>query len=98
KYVVENPLILGHECSGLVADIGSKVTHFTPGDRVAIEPGVTCGECEYCKAGTYNLCPDVKFLATPPIDGAFSQYISHPEGFLFHIHNELSYDYATLNE
>lgn len=98
EFVVEKPLILGHECSGVVTDIGSNVTRFKVGDRVAIEPGVPCGECEYCKSGKYNLCPDVEFLATPPVDGAFSQYISHPEGFLFHIPEALSYEEATLNE
>ncbi|PHK49667.1 NAD(P)-dependent alcohol dehydrogenase [Staphylococcus edaphicus] len=98
EFVVEKPLILGHECSGIVAAIGSEVTNFKVGDRVAIESGIPCGECEYCKSGQYNLCPDVSFLATPPIDGAFSQYISHPEGFLFHIPDALSYEEATLNE
>ena len=98
EFVVEKPLILGHECAGIVADVGSAVTKFKVGDRVAIEPGVTCGECEYCKAGQYNLCPHVEFLATPPIDGAFSQYISHPEGFLFHIPDSMTYEQATLNE
>jgi L-iditol 2-dehydrogenase len=98
EFVVEKPLILGHECAGIVADVGSAVTKFKVGDRVAIEPGVTCGECEYCKAGQYNLCPQVEFLATPPIDGAFSQYISHPEGFLFHIPDSMTYEQATLNE
>ncbi|WP_436862098.1 NAD(P)-dependent alcohol dehydrogenase [Staphylococcus caeli] len=98
EFVVEKPLILGHECSGVVADVGSEVKKFKVGDRVAIEPGVPCGECEYCKSGKYNLCPDVAFLATPPVDGAFSQYISHPEGFLFHIPDDLSYEEATLNE
>ncbi|MEJ7458872.1 NAD(P)-dependent alcohol dehydrogenase [Staphylococcus saprophyticus] len=98
EFVVEKPLILGHECSGVVTDIGSNVTRFKVGDRVAIEPGVPCGECEYCKSGKYNLCPDVEFLATPPVDGALSQYISHPEGFLFHIPEALSYEEASLNE
>ncbi|MBN6204719.1 NAD(P)-dependent alcohol dehydrogenase [Staphylococcus saprophyticus] len=98
EFVVEKPLILGHECSGVVTDVGSNVTRFKVGDRVAIEPGVPCGECEYCKSGKYNLCPDVEFLATPPVDGAFSQFISHPEGFLFHIPEALSYEEATLNE
>ena len=98
EFVVEKPLILGHECSGVVTDVGSNVTRFKVGDRVSIEPGVPCGECEYCKSGKYNLCPDVEFLATPPVDGAFSQYISHPEGFLFHIPEALSYEEATLNE
>ena len=98
EFVVEKPLILGHECSGVVTDVGSNVTRFKVGDRVAIEPGVPCGDGEYCKSGKYNLCPDVEFLATPPVDGAFSQYISHPEGFLFHIPEALSYEEATLNE
>ena len=98
EFVVEKPLILGHECSGVVTDVGSNVTRFKVGDRVAIEPGVPCGECEYCKSGKYNLCLDVEFLATPPVAGAFSQYITHPEGSLFHIPEELSYEAATLNE
>ena len=55
EFVVEKPLILGHECSGVVTDVGSNVTRFKVGDRVAIEPGVPCGECEYCKSGKYNL-------------------------------------------
>ena len=76
-YVVEKPIILGHECAGVVVACGEEVTRFKPGDRVAVEPGVTCGRCEYCKRGRYNLCPKVQFLATPPVDGAFVQYIKH---------------------
>ncbi|KAK58119.1 NAD(P)-dependent alcohol dehydrogenase [Staphylococcus lugdunensis] len=98
EFVVEAPLILGHECAGKVAAVGSDVTHFKPGDRVAVEPGVPCGTCEYCKTGKYNLCPDVVFLATPPVDGAFTEYLKHPEDYLFHIPDTLSYEQATLNE
>lgn len=97
-YVVEKPIILGHECSGIVAAVGENVTQFKPGDRVAIEPGITCGRCEHCKTGRYNLCPKVEFLATPPVDGAFVQYIKHRADFLYPIPDHLSFEAAALNE
>ncbi|MTT31116.1 alcohol dehydrogenase catalytic domain-containing protein [Terrilactibacillus sp. BCM23-1] len=98
KYVVEKPMILGHECSGDIAAVGSDVKRFKVGDRVAVEPGVTCGHCEACKEGRYNLCPDVQFLATPPIDGAFVQYIKMRQDFVFSIPETLSYEEAALIE
>lgn len=97
-FIVKEPLILGHECAGMVAAVGEDVTKFSVGDRVAVEPGVPCGKCEQCQKGQYNLCQDVEFLATPPIDGAFAQYIAHPEDFLFPIPDSLSYEQASLNE
>jgi L-iditol 2-dehydrogenase len=98
KYIVEKPIILGHECSGEIAAVGSSVNHFKIGDRVAVEPGVTCGHCEACKEGRYNLCPDVQFLATPPVDGAFVQYIKMRQDFVFLIPDALSYEDAALIE
>lgn len=98
RYIVEKPLILGHECAGIVADVGGKVIRLKVGDRVAVEPGVTCGRCEACKTGKYNLCPDVRFLATPPVDGAFVQYFKHREDFIFPIPDNLSFEAASLNE
>jgi Threonine dehydrogenase and related Zn-dependent dehydrogenases len=97
-YVVESPLILGHECAGVVVACGPGVTRFRPGDRVAVEPGVTCGRCALCKAGRYNLCPHVRFLATPPVDGAFVQYLVHREDFLFAIPDSMSFEEAALIE
>lgn len=96
--VVEKPIVLGHECAGEVVALGLKVTRFRTGDRVAIEPGVTCGRCPACKEGKYNLCPDVVFFATPPVDGAFAQYIKMREDFLFSIPDHLSYEEASLVE
>ncbi|WEA42842.1 NAD(P)-dependent alcohol dehydrogenase [Priestia aryabhattai] len=98
KYKVEKPFILGHECSGEVVAIGSAVERFRVGDRVAVEPGVTCGHCEACKEGRYNLCPDVQFLATPPVDGAFVQYIKMRQDFVFLIPDSLSCEDAALIE
>ncbi|TBL76361.1 NAD(P)-dependent alcohol dehydrogenase [Paenibacillus thalictri] len=97
-YVVKQPIVLGHECSGIVAACGRGVKTLKPGDRVAVEPGVTCGTCDACKTGRYNLCPDVRFLATPPYDGAFVQYIAIRHDFVFPIPDELSFEEAALNE
>ncbi|WP_254537161.1 NAD(P)-dependent alcohol dehydrogenase [Halomarina litorea] len=77
-YVVESPLILGHEAAGEVVGAGDGVTALQSGDRVAIEPGVPCRECEWCKRGEYHLCPDVRFMATPPHDGALAEYVAWP--------------------
>jgi len=98
KRVVEKPLIQGHECAGIVEAVGEQVTRFKPGDRVVVEPGVACGTCEWCKRGRYNLCPSVRFLSTPPVDGALCQYVKHPEDFVFKIPDTLSFDKATLVE
>ncbi|MCL6633669.1 MAG: NAD(P)-dependent alcohol dehydrogenase [Alicyclobacillus herbarius] len=98
QHVVEKPLILGHECAGVVVALGADVSRFQIGDRVAIEPGVTCGRCDMCKSGRYNLCKDVEFLATPPCDGAFAQYIRHREDFLFPIPDTLTFEAAALVE
>lgn len=57
---LKGPMVLGHESAGVVVAIGEQVTRVQPGDRVAIEPGVTCLSCEMCKEGAYNLCPNVK--------------------------------------
>src|SRR5699024_5883204 len=97
-FIVEKPIILGHECAGIIEEIGAEVKGFQKGDRVAIEPGVPCRECEYCKSGRYNLCSRVQFMATPPVDGALSQYVKYSPDFLYKIPDQLSYEEATLVE
>ena len=74
---VNCPFVLGHEAAGTVVEVGAGVNHLCVGDRVALEPGKTCGHCEFCKTGKYNLCPDVEFFATPPYDGVFQEYVAH---------------------
>ncbi|OUM97501.1 MAG: alcohol dehydrogenase [Thermobacillus sp. ZCTH02-B1] len=97
-YVVTGPIILGHEAAGEVVAVGRDVRHLKEGQRVTIEPGATCGRCEYCKSGRYNLCPDVRFLATPPIDGAFCEYITMRADLLFPIPDSMSFEKAALIE
>lgn len=82
-YVVEPPFVLGHESAGTVVEVGSEVTHLKVGDRVSLEPGKTCGHCEFCRTGRYNLCPDVVFFATPPVDGVFQEYVAHEADLCF---------------
>lgn len=89
-FVVEYPYILGHECAGTIAEIGANVTGLKIGDRVAIEPGVPCGHCEMCRSGHYNLCPDVKFLATPPYGGCLMNYIAFPAEYAFKLPENMS--------
>jgi L-iditol 2-dehydrogenase len=74
-FVVREPLVLGHEASGTIRAVGAQVSDRTPGQRVALEPQETCGRCRECLSGRYNLCPDVHFFATPPVHGAFAQYV-----------------------
>ena len=89
-YVVDKPMILGHECAGEVVEVGPGVKQISVGDRVAIEPGYTCGKCEFCKSGHYNLCKDVVFMATPPYDGAFCEYVSYPADVVYKLPPEMS--------
>ncbi len=89
-YVVEPPFVLGHEPGGTVVEVGKNVKHLKAGDRVALEPGKTCGRCEFCRTGNYNLCPDVVFFATPPVDGVFQEYVAHEADLCFKLPDNVS--------
>ncbi|MDD2969919.1 MAG: NAD(P)-dependent alcohol dehydrogenase [Lachnospiraceae bacterium] len=89
-FIVEPPFILGHEAGGTIVKTGAKVKHLKVGDRVALEPGKTCGECEFCKQGKYNLCKDVQFFATPPVDGVFQEYVAHDAALSFKLPDQVS--------
>src|SRR5438034_842400 len=98
SFVVEQPLVLGHEVSGVVVDRGARAVKHPVGERVALEPGVPCGRCSECGHGRYNPCTDVRFFATPPIDGAFAQYVAIHEDYAFALPDELSDDAGALLE
>jgi L-iditol 2-dehydrogenase len=97
-YVVTKPIILGHECSGEVVEVGERVAHLRPGDRVAVEPGVPCRHCQYCVTGRYNLCLHMRFFATPPIDGALAQLVAHPADLTFKLPESMTYEEGAMLE
>jgi L-iditol 2-dehydrogenase len=97
-FVVRDPMILGHESSGRVVALGPGTSKHAVGDRVTLEPGVPCGNCRECRAGRYNLCRDVRFFATPPIDGAFANYVTIHEDFAFALPESVSDEAGALME
>lgn len=98
SYVVEGPLVLGHESMGTVVRLGSEATKHEVGERVTLEPGVPDGTCRECRAGRYNLCPNVRFFATPPIDGAFANFVTIHEDFAYTLPDGLSDNAGALME
>src|ERR1700691_2448562 len=97
-FVVRRPLVLGHEVSGRIAAAGPGVDPRRVGSRVAVEPGAACGACAQCKAGRYNLCPDMRFFATPPVDGALAEYVVIRADLAFDLPDAVSDDAAALLE
>lgn len=97
-FVVDGPLILGHELSGTIVAVGSDVPESRIGQRVAIEPQRPCRRCRECRAGRYNLCPNMEFYATPPIDGAFAEYCVIRSEFAHTVPDSVSDEAAALLE
>ncbi len=98
RFVVESPLVLGHEAAGEVAALGPGVATLSVGQRVSVEPGVPDLTCPQCLAGRYNLCPHMRFFATPPIDGAFAEYVVVHAAFAHPVPETISDDAAALLE
>ncbi|KAE8146933.1 chaperonin 10-like protein [Aspergillus avenaceus] len=97
-FVLKSPIVLGHESSGTVVEIGSAVTNLRIGDRVAIEPGIPCRHCEYCRSGSYNLCPNDRFAATPPHDGTLSKYFLTQADFCYRLADHMSMEEGAVVE
>jgi L-iditol 2-dehydrogenase len=97
-FVVTSPLILGHELSGRIVAVGSDVPGSRIGQRVAIEPQKPCRRCRECRAGHYNLCPNMEFYATPPIDGAFARYCVIRSEYAHPVPDSVSDEAAALLE
>lgn len=97
-FVVDAPLILGHEVSGEIVEVGKAVSAARIGERISIEPQRTNPWNEHSRAGRYNLDPDVEFFATPPYDGAFCEYVTIPSELAFAIPPEMTVEEAALIE
>ena len=91
-------MILGHESSGTVVEVGSAVSTLKPGDKVAIEPGYPCRRCDNCLAGRYNLCDDMVFAATPPHNGTLTGFWVAPFDFCYKLPHGVSLEEGALIE
>lgn len=98
EFVVNAPLVLGHEPAGTVVAAGEGATADRIGQRVSIEPGRPDFTCAQCRAGRYNLCPNMRFFGTPPFDGAFCEYVAVPEQLAYPVPDDMSDDAAALIE
>ena len=97
--VVTEPFTLGHECAGTVVEVGPAVKSLKPGDRVAIEPAVTCGECDQCLAGRENTCRRCRFLGCPgQAEGSLSEFLVMPAENCFPVKDDTGCDVATISE
>lgn len=97
-YIVDAPLVLGHEVSGRIVAVGAGVDPVRVGQRVAIEPQRPCRRCAFCRAGEYNLCPRMEFYATPPVDGGFCEYVVIQDDFAYEVPDSISDHAAALME
>ncbi|BAE64390.1 sorbitol dehydrogenase [Aspergillus flavus] len=98
QFVVKDPMVLGHESSGVISKVGSAVTTLKVGDHVAMEPGIPCRRCEPCKEGKYNLCEKMAFAATPPYDGTLAKYYVLPEDFCYKLPENINLQEAAVME
>jgi D-xylulose reductase len=97
-FVVDAPMILGHEAAGTVTEVGSQVTHLSEGDRVCMEPGVPDPSSKASRLGMYNLDPAVRFWATPPIHGVLRPEVIHPSDFTFKLPDNVSFAEGAMVE
>ncbi|KAF5006920.1 hypothetical protein FDECE_6725 [Fusarium decemcellulare] len=96
--VFEGDCIIGHEAAGIVIRCGEGVKDLKPGDRVAVEPGVPCGNCFLCLDGRYNLCEDVQFAGVYPYAGTLQRYKVHPAKWLHKLPDNVSFAEGALLE
>lgn len=98
QFVVSYPLVLGHEMAGSVEEVGEGVSSSLRGQRVAVEPGIPCRRCFHCKRGEYHLCAEMQFMATPPTDGALTEYVTWPADLVYRLPRTVSTREAALCE
>jgi L-iditol 2-dehydrogenase len=96
------PLIMGHEASGEIATVGSRVERWRAGDRVTFDSTISCGQCAYCRAGQVNLCDNRRVVGVAPVEyrqhGAFAEYVALPARILYALPGQLSYEQAAMIE
>ncbi|GIK71464.1 MAG: alcohol dehydrogenase [Chloroflexota bacterium] len=98
QFVVREPMVLGHEASGVVVEVGAEVKHLKVGDRVCMEPGVPDPNSKATLLGMYNLDPAVRFWATPPVHGVLRPTVVHPAAFTFKLPDNVSFAEGAMVE
>ncbi|RWB18998.1 MAG: NAD(P)-dependent alcohol dehydrogenase [Mesorhizobium sp.] len=98
SYIVREPMVLGHEASGTIVEVGANVTSLKVGDRVCMEPGVPNLSSRATKLGIYNVDPDVRFWATPPVHGVLAPYAVHPAAFTYKLPDNVSFAEGAMVE
>jgi L-iditol 2-dehydrogenase len=98
SFVVRQPLVLGHEAAGTIVGVGDGVDSSRLGQRVSIEPQRPDPDSEETRRGHYNLCPHMRFFGTPPVDGAFCDYVTIGAGYAHRVPDSVSDDAAALCE
>lgn len=100
--LVREPLSLGHESAGVVTSVGSSVSDFKPGDKVALEVGIPCGKCSRCEEGRYNICKEMRFRSSgksfPHFQGTLQERINHPAKWCYRLPEDMSLDIGALLE
>jgi D-xylulose reductase len=97
-FIVKQPMVLGHEASGTVIEVGKDVKHLKVGDRVCMEPGIPDPNSKASRLGMYNLDPAVRFWATPPVHGCLRETLVHPAMFVFKLPENVSFAEGVLVE
>lgn len=98
SFVVREPMVLGHEAAGIVTAVGEKVTSLKVGDRVCMEPGVPNMSSRAAKLGIYNVDPEVRFWATPPVHGVLTPEVIHPAAFTYKLPDNVSFAEGAMVE
>jgi len=97
--VVRYPFTVGHEGAGVVESIGSAVKNVIPGDRIAIDPAISCRQCDQCKAGRRHTCRKLKFLGCPgQVEGCLCEYIIMPQECCYKIKDSMTFEQAAISE
>ncbi|ODT67010.1 MAG: sulfurtransferase [Pelagibacterium sp. SCN 63-23] len=97
-FVVNQPMVLGHEAAGIVTEVGPAVSHLKVGDRVCMEPGIPDPNSRASRLGMYNVDPAVRFWATPPIHGVLTPEVIHPANYTFKLPDNVSFAEGAMVE
>jgi D-xylulose reductase len=97
-FIVNEPMVLGHEAAGTVIEVGANVTHLKNGDRVCMEPGIPDPNSRASRLGIYNVDPAVTFWATPPVHGVLAPETVHPAAFTYKLADNVSFAEGAMVE